>query len=166
MPFAASGRNAAWCPSPWVLGSFSQVTSEDRHIRGRNCARPYPIPRCILKILDELSTFTSCQTTRWVGLMNSKSTSLCQSTISHSTKVDLFCARNLYIYIWNLFWFRIDHYHAPVSKHGNRGKIHVIYALIIANGGRFLVVHFHAIQTGYTPVVKISNVINIRKVEK
>ena len=34
--------------------------------------------------------------TRWVGLTNSKSTSLCQSTILHSTKVDLFCARNKY----------------------------------------------------------------------
>jgi hypothetical protein len=28
------------------------------------------------------------------------------------------------------------------------------------------VVHFHASQVGYTPVVKISIVLNIRKVEK
>ena len=27
-------------------------------------------------------------------------------------------------------------------------------------------VHFHASQVGYTPVVKLSNVLNIRKVEK
>ena len=30
----------------------------------------------------------------------------------------------------------------------------------------FPVVHFDARQVGYTPVVKISNVLNIRKVEK
>jgi hypothetical protein len=30
----------------------------------------------------------------------------------------------------------------------------------------FPVVHFHASQEGYTPVLKISNVFNIRKVEK
>ena len=47
---------------------------------------PYPIPRCILKILKERSTFTFRQPTRWVG----KSTSLCQPTIPHSTIVILF----------------------------------------------------------------------------
>ena len=30
----------------------------------------------------------------------------------------------------------------------------------------FPVVHFHASQVGYTPVVNISNLLNIRKVEK
>ena len=30
----------------------------------------------------------------------------------------------------------------------------------------FPVVHFHASQVGYTPVVKINNVLNIKKVEK
>jgi hypothetical protein len=49
--------------------------------RGRNCVHPYPILRRILKILEELSTFTFHQPTRWVGLTNRKSTSLCQSTI-------------------------------------------------------------------------------------
>ena len=49
----------------------------------------YPIPRCILKILEKLSTFTFRQPTRWVGLTNSKSPSLCQSTIPNCTKLDL-----------------------------------------------------------------------------
>jgi hypothetical protein len=66
-----------------VIGSFSQATSEDRHI-GET------IPILILKILEELSTFNFRQPTRWVGLKNSKSTRLCQSTIPHSTNVDLF----------------------------------------------------------------------------
>ena len=39
---------------------------------GRNCTRSYPISRCILKILEELSTFTFRQPTRWVCLTNSK----------------------------------------------------------------------------------------------
>jgi hypothetical protein len=51
----------------------------------------------VSKILEELSTFTFHQPTRWVGLTNNKSTSLCQSTIPHSTKVARrFCARNTY----------------------------------------------------------------------
>jgi hypothetical protein len=61
----------------------------------RKCMRPYQIPRCIFKILEDLSTFTFRQLT-WVGLTNSRSTSLCQSTIPHSTKLDLFYARNKY----------------------------------------------------------------------
>ena len=34
------------------------------------------------------------------------------------------------------------------------------------NGRHFSMVHFHVSQVGYTPVVKIRNVLNIRKVEK
>ena len=71
--------------------------------RGRNCSRPYPIPRCILKILEQLSTFTFRQPARWVGLTNSKSTSLCQSTIPHSTTVYLFYSV-LDINIPNIVW--------------------------------------------------------------
>jgi hypothetical protein len=110
MPFAASGCCALdpeCCVVPFsrspvrseaplthmalhhVIGSFSQATSEDGHL-GCNCARPYPIPRCILKILEELSPLTFHQQTRCVGLPNSISTSLCQSTIPHSTIVNLF----------------------------------------------------------------------------
>ena len=50
----------------------------------------------MLKILEELSTFTFRQTTRWVDLTNNKSTNICQFTIPHSTKVYLFCVRNNY----------------------------------------------------------------------
>ena len=46
-------------------------------LRGRNCKRLYLITRRIWKILEELSTFTFHQPTIWVGLTNSKSTSLC-----------------------------------------------------------------------------------------
>ena len=73
--------------SPWVF--LTGYKWRQTH-PGRNCTRSYPIPRRILKILEELSTFTFRQPTRWVGLTNSKITSLCQSTIPHSTKVDLF----------------------------------------------------------------------------
>ena len=59
-------------------------------LQGLNYVHPYSIPRCILTILEELSTFTFQQATRWVGQTNSKSTSLCQSTTPDSTKVDLF----------------------------------------------------------------------------
>ena len=59
----------------------------------------------------------------------------------------------------------MDIYHAPVSKRA-AGKIHVIYALKLQMEDAFPVVHFHASQLGYTPVVNLSNVLNIRKVEK
>jgi hypothetical protein len=63
---------------------------------GRNCAHPYPIRRRIWKILEELSTFTFHQPTRWVGLTNSKNTGRSQSTISYNTKVILFYSINKY----------------------------------------------------------------------
>ena len=44
-------------------------------------------------------------------------------------------------------------------------KIHVIYALKQRMEDDFPVVHFHASQVDYTPVVKINNVLNIRKLE-
>lgn len=118
MPFAASGccalgpdccgvpfsLSAAHSEAPLtqmalhhVIGSFSQATSEDRHI-----GDTIPIP--ILKILEEMSIFTFRQPTRWVGLKNSKSTSLCQSTIPHSTNVDLFYSvREIHVpnVVWN-----------------------------------------------------------------
>ena len=49
---------------------------------------------------------------------------------------------------------------------GAGGKIHVISALKWRMEDVFTVVDFQASQVGYTPVVKISNVLNIRKVEK
>ena len=120
LPFAASGR--------WALGlniiiiipfsrkqlphgsaSHGQVFLTGYKWRqthwGRNCAHPYPIPRSMLKILKELSTFTFHQPTGWVGITNSKSTSLCQSTIPHTTKTDLFYAINTY---YKLLWDAID----------------------------------------------------------
>ena len=56
----------------------------------------------------------------------------------------------------------MDHDHAPVSK-GAGEKIHVIYAL---SEWRTLFPWFIFMQGGYTPVLNISNVLNIRKVEK
>ena len=69
-----------------MIRSFSQATSEDRHIGDATAWK--------------LSTFTFRQPTRWEGLTNSKSTSLYQSTIPHSTKVDLFYFVQVN-YTWN-----------------------------------------------------------------
>jgi hypothetical protein len=53
------------------------------------------------------------------------------------------------------------------SQTGAGEKIHVIYAPKERTGDAFPVVNFHACQVGYTPVVKISNVLNnIRKVDE
>jgi hypothetical protein len=60
----------------------------------------------------------------------------------------------------------MNHYRAPVSKQGQGEKLFVISALKLQMEDAFPVVNFHASQVGYTPVVKISNVLNIRKVEK
>ena len=60
----------------------------------------------------------------------------------------------------------MDHYHAPVSKQGQREITHVIYALKQRMKDAFLVVHFLASQVGYTPVVKQRNDLNIRKADK
>jgi hypothetical protein len=93
MPFAASGHCALLpecCVLHHVIGSFSQATSEDRHIGSNSEVH--------IEDIGRTSTFTFLQPTRRVGIMDSKSTSLCQSTIPHSTKVDLFCARNKYLF--------------------------------------------------------------------
>ena len=39
--------------------------------QGCKCECPYPIPRCILNILEELSKCTFHQSTRWIRLTNS-----------------------------------------------------------------------------------------------
>jgi hypothetical protein len=93
MTFVASGHSALLtecCALHQVMGLSHrlQVKTDTSGTQLRNCTRPYPIPRCILKILEELSTFTFHQPTIWVDLTNSKITS--QSTIPHSTKADLF----------------------------------------------------------------------------
>jgi hypothetical protein len=72
-----------------VIGSFSQATSEDRHI-GDTAA--------LFLSNSEVDIEDNCKncphllfiSQQEVGLTNRNSTSLCQSTISHSTKVDLF----------------------------------------------------------------------------
>jgi hypothetical protein len=124
MPFAA--WSAALCPSPWVCCAIRSASHSHCSLsvigsvfllrqtqRGHNCVRPYPIPRSILKILDELSTFTFRQPTRWVGLTYSKSTSLCQSKLSKKINVlSLSTAFILYVNIcmkirfnnWDINW--------------------------------------------------------------
>ena len=59
-------------------------------------------------------------------------------------------------------WTIITH----LSRNRGRGKNTCHLCTEIAYGVSFPVVHFHARQVGYTPVVKKSNVLNIRKVEK
>ena len=58
----------------------------------------------------------------------------------------------------------MGYYHAPVSKQGQWGKIHVIYALKLRMEDAFPHGLFSCQQA--RPVVNISNVFNIRKVEK
>jgi hypothetical protein len=62
--------------------------------------------------LEQLSTFNCCQPTRWVGLTNSKSTCLCQSTIPHSTRVELFYSVRE-INIPNIVWDNCGMWHIP-----------------------------------------------------
>ena len=71
----------------------------------------------------------------------------------------------------DLEWTIIMHlYHAPLSctclETGSGGKYMSSMHLNSEWRNAFTVVHFLASQVGYAPVVKTSNVLNIRKVEK
>ena len=34
-------------------------------------------------------------------------------------------------YVWNSIWFKMEHCHAPVLKHGQKKKIHCCYSLFV-----------------------------------
>jgi hypothetical protein len=69
-----------------VNRSFSQATSEDRHIWDATAHVLIQFQGAYWRYWKNCPHLP----TRWVGLTNSKSTSLCQSTMPPSTKVNLF----------------------------------------------------------------------------